>query len=88
MDVAPVVNLADRLASRAEQRRHQTLVSIARSLNALRMSAENALVMGDREASIALRALATCLDYEQSRADTLADEYRELADAAPDEGSE
>jgi hypothetical protein len=86
---AKVVVLADRHITRAEIRRAQALASITRALNAIRMLTEhNIPTLGDKEAGIALEALAERLDHEQARMLTLAEEYRELAAAALDEGSE
>lgn len=86
---AKVVSLVGRQVTRAEIRREQTLISIGNSLHALRMLAEHKIPTESfRAAARSLDAFAERLEVEAQRAHTLADEYRELALAELDEGSE
>jgi hypothetical protein len=83
-----VVSLADAHISRAERRRTATLFSMQCALKALSLELENIASLGDRDAAVALESWAARIDHEQARAQTLADEYRELAVLDIDEGSE
>lgn len=70
------------VASRGERRRASTLRDIAVGLAAIELSVRSRVpTLGNQAAKIALQALREELDHQLARMDTLADEFRELAES-------